>query len=356
RLLRRAEDGRLVPIDAADGALDEKEVAVARWAAEHDAAAGLGTATLPGASSLWLPLSAGDRVLGVLGVAPRSPERLSPVAARSLLDALRQQAALAIERVALAEDGRARAVEVEAERLRTTLLSSLSHDLRTPLAGIEGAASTLLRDEAQLSPETRRDLATNIVQESQRLTRLVGNLLEMVRVESGSLALHREWMPLEEVVGVVLIRMDELLRSHRVEVAVPGDLPLAPMDPVLIEQVLANLLENAVRHTPPGTRVIVGAWIEDDALVVTVDDDGPGLAPGEETTVFDRFVRGGMAAPGTGIGLGLAICRGIVTAHGGVIRAERRPAGGMRVRFTLPLEGGLDPAAFATSESPGVAP
>jgi two-component system sensor histidine kinase KdpD len=356
RLLRRAPDGALWPMAAADDGADEKELAVARWAAEHATAAGWGTTTLPAAESLWLPLDAGERVLGVLGVVPRRPDRLASVAARSLLDALRQQAALAMERVALAEEGRARAVEVEAERLRSTLLSSLSHDLRTPLAGIEGAASTLVRDAAQMPPDTRRDMAANIVQESQRLNRLVGNLLEMVRVESGALALHKEWMPLDEVVGVVLIRLDALLASHPVTVQIPADLPLAPMDPVLIEQVLGNLLENAVRHTPAGTPVRIGAGVEASSLEVWVEDDGPGLPAGDTHALFERFVRGEMATPGTGIGLGLAICRGIVTAHGGSIRAERRVEGGARFRFTLPLEGGLDLGALATAESQDPAP
>lgn len=344
------ESGGALRVLGGEGPSDEKEMAVARWAAEHADAAGLGTQTLPGARAQYIPLVAGDTVLGVLGVEPDSPAQVASADRRSLLDAFRQLAALAVERVTLAEAGRARAVEIEAERLRSTLLSSLSHDLRTPLAGIEGTASTLVRDAASLTVETRRDLSENIVTEARRLSRLITNLLEMVRVDSGALALHKEWMPLEEIVGVVLIRYADLLAQHPVESELPADLPLAPMDPVLIEQVLSNLLENAARHTEPGTRIVIRAWSQDDALCVAVEDNGRGLSPGEEESVFERFRRGDVAAPGSGIGLGLAICRGIVSAHGGRIWAERRPEGGARFVFALPLEGGLPADALVTAE------
>jgi len=321
------------------GPLDEKERAVAQWVYEHGENAGLGTATLPAAAALYVPLKTSGRTVGVVGVAPTDPRRFQDPVQRQLLEALAGLAAVALERAALVERSRQAWVEMEGERLRTALLSSLSHDLRTPLAAIEGAASSLLQDAAALGAGPRRDLAETILGESRRMTRLVGNLLDMVRVESDSLEVHREWQPLEEVVGVALIRADLLLRGRLVSTTLPADLPLVPIDGLLVEQVLMNLLENAARHTPPGTPIDVSAVAAHGEVVVTVADRGPGLPPGEEERVFEKFRRLKGAGGGGGAGLGLTICRGIVRAHGGRIWAGTRDGGGAAFRFTIPIVG-----------------
>jgi two-component system sensor histidine kinase KdpD len=239
----------------------------------------------------------------------------------------------------LAERTQREQVEIEAERLRTSLLSSLSHDLRTPLGAITGAASSLLEDRANVPEATRRGLLETILEESQRMSRLIGNLLDMIRVESGALQVQKEWQPLEEPVGVALIRLDDRLRDHPVTVTLPPDLPLVPLDTVLIEQVFINLLENAVKYTPAGTPIEISAVVTDGVVRVDVADRGPGLPPGEEARIFEKFHRVPSAAVAGGIGLGLTICRGIVTAHGGRIWAENRADGGAVFRFTLPLAG-----------------
>jgi two-component system sensor histidine kinase KdpD len=231
--------------------------------------------------------------------------------------------------------------EVAAERLRTALLSSLSHDLRTPLGAIQGAASALREDADAMGEEARTELTDAILSEARRMDRLVANLLDMVRVESGTLAVQKQWQPLEEVVGVAMLRTEERLRGHAVTVGLPADLPLVLVDEILLEQVFVNLLENAARYTPPGTAVTVAARAEPGLVHVTVADRGPGIAPGEEESIFRKFQRGRSAgaAAGTGSGLGLTICRGIVAAHGGRMWAERRDGGGTAFHFTLPLEG-----------------
>lgn len=211
--------------------------------------------------------------------------------------------------------------------------------LRTPLGAITGAASSLLEDRANVSEATRRSLLETILEESQRMTRLIGNLLDMIRVESGALQVQKEWQPLEEPVGVALIRLEDRLRDHPVTVTLPPDLPLVPLDSVLIEQVLINLLENAVKYTPAGTPIEISAAATDGAVRVDVADRGPGLPPGEEARVFDKFHRAASGTAAGGVGLGLTICRGIVTAHGGTIWAENRGGGGAVFRFTLPLAG-----------------
>ncbi len=331
----------------------------AMWAHRNGIVAGVGTGHCGDAEVVVVPLRSA-RPIGVAIVGPAEGTALPP-ADGPLLAALGERVATALERVALMEQHEAARLEVEGERLRTALLSSLSHDLRTPLASIEGAASSLLQT-ATFSGEARRDLTETILEESRRMTRLVANLLDMIRVEAGTLAVRKQWQPLEECLGVALLRMDERLHDHPVAVDLPPDLPLVPIDELLVEQVFINLLENAAKHCPPGTPVTITAARRPEEVVVTVADRGPGVPAGAEEAVFRKFYRGGAGdAPAEhagwlgGAGLGLTICRGIVTAHGGRMWVEPVESGGAAFRFTLPLEGPRLPAAPSEQGEPAAA-
>jgi len=251
-----------------------------------------------------------------------------------LLETLARLIAAPLERGRLTAAAQQARLETETERMRSTLLSSVSHDFRTPLAAITGAASSLLAD-AHLSPETRLDLTQTIHEEAGRLNRLVANLLDMTRLESGAVRPTREWNSLEEIVGSAVARTEKALGDRRLEIAIPAALPLLSVDAVLMEQVFVNLLSNVASHTPSGTTVRIGATAGADQILVEVADDGPGLPPGDEQRVFEKFLRRSLS-PG-GFGLGLAICRAIVAAHGGRIWAEPRQPSGVAFRFTLPL-------------------
>ena len=226
-------------------------------------------------------------------------------------------------------------MRIETERLRNSLLSSVSHDLRTPLATITGAVTTILDEGGRLDAGTRQDLLESVREEAERLNRLVLNLLEMTRLESGALQLHRELHPVEEIIGAALGRVGKRLGDRRVTTRVPPDLPLVPVDDVLIEQVLVNLLDNAIKYTPAGSPIDIIATAGDQKITVEITDHGPGLPTGTEDKVFEKFFRA-QAAGERGAGLGLAICRGIVRAHGGRIWAQNIPGGGVAFLFTLP--------------------
>ena len=337
-----AEDGSPENANAfwrATGLFETVDVRVAAtWAWQHGEPAGSGTPHCGEADALLVPLRAATGPLGVVAVRPEPLGRRLTHDEHQTVVALVGQAAIAIERALLAERSDTARVEAEAERLRTSLLSSLSHDLRTPLSTIEGAASTLVQQGATLPPEVRRDMAQTIVEESRRMARLVSNLLDMIRVETGALAVQKAWQPLEEALGVALLRLDEPLSSHPVDVQLPPELPLVPIDELLIEQVFINLLENAAKYTPPGTPITISAQHADGAVVVEVADQGPGIASGNGEAVFRKFYRAGRGNEG-GAGLGLTICRGIVTAHGGRIWVDQRSGQGAVFRFTIPLQG-----------------
>jgi len=317
--------------------LDSNELAVGQWAYDHGQIAGRGTDTLPGATGLYLPLTGSRGTVGVLGLRPEQPHALQSPEQLHLLETFAGQTALAIERAHLAEEAQQAQVRAETERLRNSLLSSVSHDLRTPLASITGAASTLLESGAKLDDRTRQDLLESLHEEAERLNRLVQNLLEMTRLESGALQLQREWHPLEEIVGAALGRFGKRLQDRPVTTKVPADLPLVPIDDVLIEQVLINLVDNALKYTPARSPIEISASSIEGAVLVEVADRGPGLPPGDEKRIFDKFYRSGTQAV-RGAGLGLAICAGIVEAHGGRIWAENRPGGGVTFRFSLPVK------------------
>jgi two-component system, OmpR family, sensor histidine kinase KdpD len=324
-------------------AVDSVTVRVAaRMALEQGESAGWGTTHGAEAEALVVPLMSSTRVMGIMIFYPRSADDLLAPQRRRVIEALAEQAASSFERAQLTERNERARVEVESERLRTALLSSLSHDLRTPLGSIEGAASSLLQGSGFLSPDARRDMAETILEESRRMTRLIANLLDMVRVETGALMVRKEWQPLEEPLGVALLRLEERLAGHPVKTRLPDALPLVPVDELLIEQVFINLLENAIRHTPPDTPISISAWPEDGAVLVEVADEGDGVPEGEEENIFRKFHRTFSAdrtSPAGGSGLGLTICRGIITAHGGRIWLERNGGKGAAFRFSLPLDG-----------------
>jgi two-component system, OmpR family, sensor histidine kinase KdpD len=246
------------------------------------------------------------------------------------------QTALALERTILAEKSEQAQLQIETERLRNSLLSSVSHDLRTPLAAITGAVTSLLENDAILKDDERRDLTGLALDAAQRLNRLITNILEVTRLESGGVHVNKEWQMIEEVVGTVLHQLDDRLVGRSVAVRIPHDLPPVPMDAVLIGQVLINLLENALKYTPPGSPLEVAAHAGTGEVMIEVADRGAGLPPGADQHIFEKFYRA-QPAESVGVGLGLTICRGIIEAHGGRIWAENRPNGGSVFRFTLPL-------------------
>jgi two-component system sensor histidine kinase KdpD len=331
-------DGMLIPHAGASTSFepDRTDLAVARWAFEHREPAGLGTSTLPGARALYLPLVAARGSLGVFGVRAADSHAFDAPEKLHQLETFVNHTALALERTQLAEEARQVQVRMETERLRNSLLSSVSHDLRTPLASITGAASTLLDSGAHMDAATRVELLDSVREEANHLNRLVQNLLEMTRLESGSLELHHDWHPLEEVIGAALRRLGKRLADRRIDVKVAPDLPLVLIDDVLVEQVFINLLDNALKYTPAKSPVRIAATATENRITVEVSDRGPGLPPGEEERVFEKFYRGG-ATGERGAGLGLAICKGVVEAHGGHIWAHNLPEGGVAFFFTLPL-------------------
>ncbi|HEX9049357.1 MAG TPA: sensor histidine kinase KdpD [Anaeromyxobacter sp.] len=312
-------------------ALSPDERAVAQWVVDHGRPAGRGTDTLPGEPVLCIPVRAWGDVLAVLAV--RTPNERSE--ARTLLEALARQAAIALDRVRLAEEARDAALRAKTEELRAGLLSAVSHDLRTPLATITGSATTL-RDSPGLPEPARMDLVEAICEEAERLERLVANLLDMTRLDSGAVEPKRDWVPLEEVVGGALTRLERRLAGRRVTTLIAPDLPLVSLDPVLVQQLFVNLLENAAKYTPPGSEIEIRAGREGGTLFLDVSDRGPGIPPGDEERVFERFHRGKHAGV-RGVGLGLPIARAIAQAHGGRLVAANRPGGGAVFRLTLPI-------------------
>lgn len=317
---------------------DAKNIGVAQWVFDHAQMAGMGTDNLPGADALFLPLTASRGPLGVLAVRPEQPRELLAPDQIHLLETFANLMAGAIERARLAEEGQQAQVMIETEQMRNALLSAVSHDLRTPLAAIAGAVSSLFEGKIDFDPQTRKQLIQSIHDEVMWMDRLVNNLLYMTRLEAGAIQMHKEPLPLEEVVGAALVRLEKKLSDRTVTTQVPTDAPLVPMDGVLVEEVLINLLENATKYTPAGGPIEVSAVFEEGQVTISVADRGPGIPPGEEQRIFDKFYRTGPKRT-RGVGLGLAICRGIVEAHRGRIWVENRPDGGASFRFTLPVSG-----------------
>jgi len=327
------------------------DVDVGQWVYDQQKPAGHGTDTLPAAKARYLPLRAPMRTRGVLAVAMQDERELDVPEQQRMLDAFAAQIALALERVHYVDIARDALVNMESERLRNSLLSAISHDLRTPLTAIVGFSSMLAaqKDDKRDGTGTQQngELVDAIHEEALRMTGIVTNLLDMARLQAGSLKLNRQWSLLEETVGSALRDCKRILARHPVQVSLPADLPLLQLDAVLMERLFANLFENAAKYVPPDTPLMIGAQLIDDNgnpfVRVTVDDVGPGLPPGMETRIFEKFTRGEKESATPGIGLGLAICRAIAEAHGGKIGAANRVANdgrveGARFWFTLPVE------------------
>ncbi|EME69451.1 osmosensitive K+ channel histidine kinase [Paramagnetospirillum caucaseum] len=324
--------------------LDDKSNAAAEWAWVQGKPAGRGTATLPASLWLFLPLKTSRSPVGILGVQMTEDADMPSPEQMRLLETLTDQAAVAIERTTLVSDIEAARVATERERLRSALLSSLSHDLRTPLVSIMGAASSIISYDEALDAASRRDLAQTIQDEAERLNRFVQNLLDMTKLGAGAMKPRVDWSDLRDIVGAAVQRSSHLASRHAIKVDIAGDVPLLCVDAVLMEQVFFNLIDNACKYAPAGTPVKVWAMRTPEHVTIEVADQGPGIPPEDREKVFDMFYRVGQTdSQAAGTGLGLAICRGIVEAHGGVIHAEPGlHEAGTCIVIHLPLPPALD--------------
>jgi two-component system sensor histidine kinase KdpD len=335
------EKNRLIPRLASSGLnLSDEEMAVADWVYRRGEPAGRHTSTLPAAQLRYLPLKTAQGVVGVLGVGkPGAAERDLTPAQRRLMEAFANQAAQAIERVRLAEEARQIKLLQAAEKLQNALLNSISHDLRTPLVSITGALTSLDEQSDALDEENRVSLIVTAREEADRLNRLVGNLLSMTRIESGAIKLHCEPGDIQDVIGTALEQLGKRVADHEIKINIPQDLPLISMDFTLIVQVVVNLLENAVKYSPKGSRIEVSASLLNEGVRLEVADRGVGIPLEDLTRIFDKFYRVQRPESVSGTGLGLSISKGIVDAHHGNIYARPRAGGGSILTVELPLTG-----------------
>jgi two-component system sensor histidine kinase KdpD len=315
------------------------DLGVAQWVFDHKQPAGSGTDTLAGSDTHFVPLAVAAKAIGVLALLPANPRRIFVPEQRRLLETFVGQIAVAIQRAQRAVEARDAQLAAETEAIRNALLAAISHELRTPLATIVGASSSLADPPDSMTEPARRELAQTIAEEARRMSEIVGKVLDLARLQAGATRVNADWQSVEEVVGSAISRLSDRLAGHKVTTRLPRETVLAKFDAVLIEQVLMNLLENAARYTPPGCRIEIAVESRRYEIEFTVADDGPGLPPGEEKKVFEKFHRGAPESVPGGAGLGLAICSAIVAAHGGAIWAENIPAGGAMFRFILPQSG-----------------
>lgn len=329
------EHDQLQPPIPSANRLPTVDAGIAQWAFDHGEAAGQGTDTLPGSPILYLPLKAPMRLRGVLALELHGSDHLLVPEQRRLIDTFASLIAIAIERVHYVEVAQNTTVQMESERLRNSLLSAISHDLRTPLSVLVGLTDSMfLTQPPPTGPQA--EIAHSLREEAMRLGAQVNNLLDMARLQAGRVELNRQWQPLDEVLGTALTAMKRALARHVVKVSLDDNLPLVDIDSILMERVFCNLLENAVKYTPAGSVIEIGAKLTERAVEIWVDDNGPGLTGGQEEMIFKKFERGAHESTTSGVGLGLAICRAIIEAHGGDIHAENRPGGGARFVFCLP--------------------
>jgi two-component system sensor histidine kinase KdpD len=326
------EDGALRTI----GDTDFVDLSIAHWTFAHLQPAGAGTARLPGARALYLPLRGPIATRGVIAVVGHDGAPLADRGARGLLDACCSLIALALERCHFIEIAHRAQLRMEGERLRNALLSAVSHDLKTPLTAIGGLAETLECADA-LADDERRVVSRAIRLQTEGLHRLVINLLDLARMQSEGVRLNREWHALDEIVGSACARLGTALDGHRVQTSLAPDLPLLELDAIAFERVLVNLIDNAVKYTPRGSTISVRAHAADRVMRIVVEDDGPGLPRIDSERLFEAFARGVKESSITGVGLGLALCRTIVDAHGGAIDCENREPRGARFTISLPM-------------------
>ncbi len=330
----------------------EMDMGIAQWSFDRCTTAGAGTDTLPGSAIHYLPLKAPMRVRGVLAIQKLPPEALLMTEDHQQLETLGALAAIALERVHFVTVAQETLLKIESGRLRESMLSALSHDLKTPLASMQVMVETLLVEQAAL-PTAQHELIARIHTQVRGMSRIVGNLLDMARLEGGPGVLRPDWQHLEELIGTARNALGPALDRHRVIIEIPPDFPLLHGDGVLLERVFANLLENGGKYVPAGAAIGIRASVKGGQAEIDVWDEGPGLPKGQESDLFEKFVRGRAESSVTGVGLGLAICRAIIDAHGGTITAENRPEGGACFRISLPLktppeldpetlEGGMD--------------
>jgi len=313
------------------------DLGIAQWVYDHGKTAGQGTDTLPESAGIYFPISGALAPLGVLALVPDNLQRVFLPEQHRLIEMFTSQVAQALERIQLAKDAQASAIKAETESLRNSLLSAISHDFRSPLASIVGASSGLLEGGAYLTEEEKLELTRTVHEEARRMSSLATNILNMARLEAGVVVLNCDWYPVDEIVGGVLTRLQNRLLDYPVTTNLAPGLPLVKIDAVMIGQVLENLLENAIKYTPPGTSIEIGASCSVRDVAFWVADSGPGIPAGAEELLFDKFYRGTKEAAQSGAGLGLTICRAIVKAHGGQIRAENRPGGGTLFQFVIPI-------------------
>ena len=332
-------EGESLPLAASSPkiSLGEKEKSVALWAFRNGQMAGRGTETLSSSEFLYLPLQTGARAVGVMGIKMEpAGEELAPER-RRLLEAFSNQAALAIERAYLAQEAERAQLLRATERLERSLLNSISHDLRTPLSSIMGTLSSL-RDEGNVpGDESRRELIDLALEEAERMNRFVGNLLDITRLEAGVLKVKKELYDLQDLLGSCLASLESRLTGRKTRIQIPPDLPLIPMDSVLMAQVLVNLMENALKYSPPDGIIEVTGRRGENCVKIEVADQGPGVPQEHLGRIFNKFFRFKRTEEVGGTGLGLAISKGIVEAHEGMIWAENRPEGGFKIVFTLPF-------------------
>ncbi|HJY19470.1 MAG TPA: DUF4118 domain-containing protein, partial [Xanthobacteraceae bacterium] len=319
--------------------LDDADIAAAKWAWENNHVAGRGSDTLPGAKRLFLPMHTGRGAIGVMGIDSDKPGPLFTPDQRRLLDALADQGALAIERVRLVEEMDRVERNAETERLRSALLTSISHDLKTPLAAVLGSAGTLRDLAEKLSAGEKAELLGTIIDESERLNRFIANLLDMTKLESGAIAPNVALHDLGEIVGSALRRASRILARHEVELDLAPDLPMLELDAVLFEQVLFNILDNAAKYAPAKTTIHIQAWRDGGTVSLRVIDEGGGIPPADIEHIFDKFYRAQKTDQvRAGTGLGLAISRGFVEAmHGTIVAANRSDRSGAMFTINLPV-------------------
>jgi two-component system sensor histidine kinase KdpD len=330
--------------------LDKADLAAANWAWDNDRSAGRGSDTLPGAKRLFLPMRTGRGLIGVIGIDNDKTGPLLTPDQRRLLDALVDQGALAIERVLLVEDMDRVKRTIESDRLRSALLTSISHDLKTPLASVLGAASTMRDLSSGLTDTQKRDLLATVIDESERLNRFIANLLDMTRLESGAVMPKTAPHDVGEIIGSALHRASKILVHHKVSLELDADLPMLQLDAVLFEQALFNLLDNAAKYAPPDTMISIRGWQDKNFVTLQIVDEGEGIPRAELENVFDKFYRaqkGDHVRPGTG--LGLAISRGFIEAMHGTISADNRAdrsGAVLTIRLPIPAaSNALDTAA-----------